>query len=55
MFSKTDSAGQGITYRPPGQNGRHFADIVLGCIFVNEKFLYFDQNIIEVCSEVSNW
>ena len=23
---------------PPGQNGRHFADDVFRCIFVNEKF-----------------
>ena len=23
---------------PPGQNGRHFADGVLRCIFMNEKF-----------------
>ena len=23
---------------PPGQNGRHFADGIFRCIFVNEKF-----------------
>ena len=23
---------------PPGQNGRHFADAIFWCIFVNEKF-----------------
>ena len=23
---------------PPGQNGRHYADGIFGCIFVNEKF-----------------
>ena len=23
---------------PPGQNGRHFADDIFRCIFVNEKF-----------------
>ena len=23
---------------PPGQNGRHFADDIFGCIFMNEKF-----------------
>ena len=23
---------------PPGQNGHHFADYILRCIFVNEKF-----------------
>ena len=27
-----------INSSPPGQNGRHFADDVFGCIFVNEKF-----------------
>ena len=27
---------------PPGQNGRHFADNISKCIFVNEKCFYFD-------------
>ena len=27
-----------INSSPPGQNGRHFADNVFRCIFVNEKF-----------------
>ena len=26
-----------INSSPPGQNGRHFADEVFRCIFVNEK------------------
>ena len=26
------------THLPPGQNGRHFADDIFKCIFVNEKF-----------------
>ena len=33
-------AGMGwpINSSPPGQNGRHFADDIFGCIFLNEKF-----------------
>ena len=27
-----------INSSPPGLNGRHFADDIYGCIFVNEKF-----------------
>ena len=27
-----------INSSPPGQNGRHFADDIFRCIFVNEKF-----------------
>ena len=27
-----------INSYPPGQNGRHFADDIFRCIFVNEKF-----------------
>ena len=27
-----------INSSPPGQNGRHFADNIFRCIFVNEKF-----------------
>ena len=34
----------------PGQNGRLFADDIFKCIFMNEKFLYFDSNFIEICS-----
>ena len=29
---------QPVNSSPPGQNGRHFADDVFGCIFVNEEF-----------------
>ena len=28
----------GLNSFPPGQNGRHFAEDLLRCIFVNEKF-----------------
>ena len=27
-----------VNASPPGQNGRHFADDIFSCIFVNEKF-----------------
>ena len=27
-----------INSSPPGQNGRHFADDIFRCIFVNENF-----------------
>ena len=27
-----------LTHSPPGQNGRHFADEILRCLFENEKF-----------------
>ena len=27
-----------LTYLPPGQDGRHFADDIFRCIFANEKF-----------------
>ena len=33
-----------INSSAPGQNGSHFADNILRCIFLNEKFyLYFDE------------
>ena len=32
----------------PRQNGRHFADDIFRCIFVNEKF-FIDCNLIAVC------
>ena len=38
----------GLKSSPPGQNGRHFADDVFKCIFLN--VLYFDYNLTEVCS-----
>ena len=28
----------GVNSSPPGQNGRHFADGIFKCIFMNEKF-----------------
>ena len=40
---------------PPGQNGRHFANDIFKCIFVNEFFFYFDKNFTDVCSQGSNW
>ena len=27
-----------VNSSPPGQNGRHFPDDILSCIFMNEKF-----------------
>ena len=30
-----------VNSSPPGQNGRHFADDIFRCIFVNEKFCIF--------------
>ena len=32
-----ESEFSGLTH-PPGQNGRHFADDIFKCIFMNEKF-----------------
>ena len=32
------SKASGVNSSPPGQNGRHFADDLFRCIFVNEKF-----------------
>ena len=32
------SRGQWVNSSPPGQNGRHFADDIFRCIFVNENF-----------------
>ena len=29
---------QYVNSSPPGQNGRHFADDILRCIFLNETF-----------------
>ena len=33
-----------INSSPPGQNGRHFADGIFKCIFVNEKFCILIEN-----------
>ena len=30
-----------VNSSPPGQNGRHFADDIFKCIFVNEEFCIF--------------
>ena len=32
------SVKEPINSSPPGQNGRHFADDIFKCIFMNEKF-----------------
>ena len=41
-----------VNSSPPEQNGRHFADDIFQCIFMNEKknILYLDSNFTEVCS-----
>ena len=31
----------------PGQNGRHFADDIFGCIFLNEKFWILIKNSLK--------
>ena len=36
---------------PPGQNGRHFADDVFKCIFMNEKFHISVQISLKFISE----
>ena len=36
--NKVEALEGSINSSPPGQNGRHFADDVCRCIFVNEKF-----------------
>ena len=38
----------------PGQNGRNFTDDTFKRICMNENFLYFDSNFIEVCSQGSD-
>ena len=38
----------------PRENGRHFADDILKCIFLNEKVWIFFLNFTEVCSLGSN-
>ena len=38
MMLKKQCTTYPINSSPPGQNGRHFADIIFRCIFVNEKF-----------------
>ena len=38
----------------PKQNGRRFAADILKCIFLNENFLEFQNEFIEVCSQGSN-
>ena len=35
---------------PPGHNGRRFADDIFRRIFMNEFFLYYDENFMEICS-----
>ena len=36
---------------PPGQNGRHFADDIIMCIFVNEKFYSFIKISLKILSK----
>ena len=38
---------QRLNSSPPGQDGRHFADDIFTCIFVNEKF----RNLIKISSK----
>ena len=40
---------------PPEQNGRHFADDIFRCIFVNVFFVFWSNNFSEACSWASNW
>ena len=37
-FDVSFEVRQTVNSSPPGQNGRHFADDIFRCIFVNEKF-----------------
>ena len=43
----------------PGQNGRRSADDIFGCIFLNEKFFYFDwtapSHYLNQCWNIVNW
>ena len=39
----------------PRQNGRHFADNIFKCIFLNENVWILIENFTGVCSEGSNW
>ena len=39
---------------PPGQNGRHFADDIFGCIFVNEKFYILIKILLKFVPNGSN-
>ena len=45
---KTDSI---LNSPPPGQNGRHFADDIFRCIFVNEKFCILIKISLKFVSE----
>ena len=38
-----------LTQLPPGQNGRHFTDVIFSDAFLWMKSLYFDWNFTEVC------
>ena len=42
--------GADLNLSPPGQNGHHFADDTLKCIFINENFrVLINQTFTEVC------
>ena len=36
---------------PPGPNGRHFADVIIRCIFVNEKFFNLIKILVKFVSK----
>ena len=44
-----------FTSYPPGKNGRHFADDIFKCIFVNEKFCILIKISLKFVLGVSNW
>ena len=39
-----------INSSPSGQNGSRFIDVILKCIGMNNRVLYFDSNVTEICS-----
>ena len=41
-----------LTHLHPGQNGRHFADDIFRCIFVNEKFSIFIQILLKFFAKI---
>ena len=44
-----------LNWSLPAQNGCHFADNIFICIFMKENLFYFDTNLTEICSQLSNW
>ena len=53
-ISLADKSLMELNSSPPGQNGCHFADDLLKCIFVNEKFYILIKKKFVLKSPVDN-